>query len=94
LANTTSRCIPLDDGFSVEMIFKPSIPDTITNWILFDDDNQIINFLTISDTFQDAVIDDEAHQQKLQYYLDEAIKVNKKCVSKNVLTLEVIQFEK
>jgi ribonuclease HI len=32
LANTTSRFIPPDDGFSVEMIFRPSIPDNITNW--------------------------------------------------------------
>jgi hypothetical protein len=88
LANATSRFIPPDDGFSVEMIFRPSILDNITNWRVFDGDTQIINFLTSSDTFQDAVIDDEAHQQELQTYRDEANKVKTNCVPKNVLTLE------
>jgi hypothetical protein len=70
------------------MMFRPSIPDNITNWRVFDSDTQIINFLTSSDTFQDAVIDDETHQQELQTYREEANKVKTNCVPKNVLTLE------
>jgi len=31
LANVTSRFIPHDDGFLVEMIFNPSIPENVTN---------------------------------------------------------------
>jgi ribonuclease HI len=68
LANATSRFMPLDDGFSVEMMFRPSVPDNIMSWRVFDSDSQIINFLTSSDTFQDSVIDDEVHQQELQTY--------------------------
>jgi hypothetical protein len=70
------------------MMFRPSILDNITNWRVFDSDAQIINFLTSSDTFQDAVIDDETHQQELQTYQEEANKVKTNCVPKNVLTLE------
>jgi hypothetical protein len=69
LANATSRYTPLNDGFSVEIMFRPSIPDNVTNWRVFNNDIQIINFLTSSDVFQDSVIDDEAHEQDLQNYL-------------------------
>ena len=34
--------------------------------IVFDDDQQIIDFLTIDETFKDSVIDDEEHQANLQ----------------------------
>jgi len=84
----SSRFIPPDDGFSVEMIFRPLIPENITNWRVFNNDIQIIKFLTSSYTFQDAVIDDESHQQELQNYQNEANKVKVKCVLKNVPTLE------
>jgi hypothetical protein len=51
--------MPHDDGFSIEMMFMPSVPDNVTSWRVFNDDSQIINLLTSSDTFQDSVIDDE-----------------------------------
>jgi hypothetical protein len=51
--------------FSVELLFRPSIPDNITNWRVFDDDQQIINFLHMEDTFQDAVIDESTHDENL-----------------------------
>jgi hypothetical protein len=88
LANATSRFMPPDDGFSIEMMFRPSVPDNVTSWRVFDNDSQIINFLTSSDTFQDSVIDDEVHQQELQTYREETNKVKTNCVPKNVLTLE------
>jgi hypothetical protein len=43
LANVTSRFVPIDDGFLVEMMFRPSILDNITNWIVFDCNTWIIN---------------------------------------------------
>jgi hypothetical protein len=64
-------------------MFMPSILENITNWRVFDSDAQIINFLTISNTFQDAVIDDAdtstrvrnlsrgSKQDKNQMYLEE-----------------------
>jgi hypothetical protein len=88
LANATSRFIPPNDGFSIEIIFRPSILDNVTNWRVFNNDTQIINFLTSFDVFQDSVIDDEAHEQDLQDYRDESSKTKANCIPKNVLSLE------
>lgn len=61
-----SQLIHLEDyevnGFLVELIFKPLVPDNVTNWRVFDDDVQIIQFLTDKETFKDVVIDDEIHE--------------------------------
>jgi hypothetical protein len=53
------------NAFSIELLFRPSIPDNITNWRVFDDDQQIINFLHMEDTFQGAVIDEGTHDENL-----------------------------
>jgi hypothetical protein len=74
--------------FSIEIMFRPSIPDNVMNWRVFNNDTQIINFLTSSDVFQESVIDDEAHEQDLQSYRDEASKMKTNCIPKNVLSLE------
>ena len=70
LANAASNLFPSDDfchdKFSVELIYRPSIPDNITNWRVFEDDEQIINFLHSEDTFKGSVIDDEQHEALLQ----------------------------
>jgi ribonuclease HI len=56
LANVASKLLPADglspSAFSVELLFRPSIPDNITNWRVFEDDQQIINFLHMEETFQ------------------------------------------
>jgi hypothetical protein len=65
LANVASRLIPSDglmpDTFSVEILYRPSIPDNITSWRVFDDDLQLINFLHLKDTFKDSIIDEGKH---------------------------------
>ena len=70
LANEASNIFPSDDfshdKFSVELIYMPSIPDNITNWRVFEDDEQIINFLHSEDTFKGSVIDDEQHEALVQ----------------------------
>jgi len=42
LANVASKLILVEGfmkkAFSVELIFRPSIPDNVTNWRVFDDD--------------------------------------------------------
>ena len=42
LANTTSRLIPPEglspQTFSIELMYKPYIPDNVTNWNVFDDE--------------------------------------------------------
>jgi ribonuclease HI len=69
LANVASKLLPADglspNAFSVELLFRPSIPDNITNWRVFDDDQQIINFLHMEETFQGAVIDEQMHDDNL-----------------------------
>ena len=49
LANATSNISPSNDfshdKFYVELIYSLLILDNITNWRIFDDDKQIINFL-------------------------------------------------
>jgi hypothetical protein len=69
LANVASKLLPTEglspNAFSIELLFRPSIPDNITNWRVFDDDQQIINFLHMEDTFQGAVIDEGTHDENL-----------------------------
>jgi hypothetical protein len=66
LANAASKLSPSDDfthnKFSIELIYEPSIPDNITNWIIFNDNQQIIDFLHSEDTFRGSVIGDEHHE--------------------------------
>ena len=56
LANVASNLCPSDnfyhERFSVELIYRPSVPDNITNWRVFEDDEQIINFLHSEETFK------------------------------------------
>jgi ribonuclease HI len=69
LANVASKLLPADglspNAFSMELLFQPSIPDNIMNWRVFDDDQQIINFLHMEETFQGAVIDEQTHDDNL-----------------------------
>ena len=47
------------------MIFRPSIPDNIFNWRVFDNDVQVLNFLMNDDTFKDSAIDEVTHDENL-----------------------------
>ena len=62
LATSAARLVPTNNKCSIELIFKSSVPDNVTNLRVFDDDQQILEFLTNEETFKDAVIDDEEHQ--------------------------------
>ena len=63
---SAARLVPINNKFSIKLIFRTSIPDNVTNLRVFDDDQQIIDFLTNNETFKDSVIDDEEHQANLQ----------------------------
>jgi hypothetical protein len=69
LVTATSSLSPLEDykvfRFTVELLYKPSIPNNISNWKVFEGDEQIISFLTNQDNFKDLAIDDEDFQGKL-----------------------------
>ena len=63
LATTASRMSPLEyyeaSRFTVELLYKPSVPNNISNWKVFEEDEQIIKILTNQDNFKNLVIDDE-----------------------------------
>ena len=53
--------------YEVEMRHKPSVPDNVKNWQVFEDDQQIKEFFTMVEEFESTEIDqDGERQQKLQ----------------------------
>jgi ribonuclease HI len=69
LATAASRLLPLEDyeasRFIVELLYKPSVPNNVSNWKVFEGDEQIISFLTNQENFKDLAIDGEEFQEKL-----------------------------
>jgi hypothetical protein len=69
LANVASRLSPLEyyeaSWFTMELLYKPSVPNNICNWKVFEGYEQIIKILTNRDNFKDLTIDDEVFQEKL-----------------------------
>ena len=92
LANAASNLCPSDDfshdKFYVELIYRWSIPDNITNWRVFEDDEQIINFLHSEDTFKGSVIDDEQHEALLQASASKEKPEHNNIIPKNIVRLE------
>ena len=66
LSTSAARLVPTNNRCSIELIFRPVVPDNITNLRVFDDDPQILEFLTNDENFKGAVIDDEEHQANLR----------------------------
>jgi ribonuclease HI len=70
LENVASKLLPAEgfspNSFSIELMFRLSIPDNIINWQEFDNDQQIIFFLHMEDTFQGVVIDENTHDKYLR----------------------------
>ena len=46
-------------------MYMPSISDNVMNWKVFDDDQQILDFLSSQDTFQGMLIDEADHDKSL-----------------------------
>ena len=92
LANAASNLCPSDDFphniFFVELIYKLSIPDNITNWRVFEDDEQIINLFHSKDTFKGSIIDDEQHEALLQGLASEQKPEHSNGMPKNIIRLE------
>ena len=70
------------------MIYRPSIPDNITSWIIFNNDQQIIDFLHFEDIFKGSVIDDEQHEALLQNLASEDKPKYSNTMAKNIVRLE------
>jgi hypothetical protein len=67
LATASSRLSPREDyeasQFTMKFLYKPSVPNNISNWKVFEGDEHIITFLTNQDSFKDLDIDDEVFQE-------------------------------
>jgi len=57
--------------YYVELIFRPSMPDNISNWQVFKGDEQILEFLHCEKTFKNAVIDEKEHDKRMGGSKDE-----------------------
>ena len=57
LANVESRLIPSEDfsldKCSIELIVRPSIPDNLTNWRVFNNGADIVNFLASEGSYEE-----------------------------------------
>lgn len=66
LENVVDRLSPLRNNFSIEIIYKPSIPDNITNLCVFNDEQHILHFMANTDVFKDVDIEEDEHEKSLQ----------------------------
>jgi hypothetical protein len=57
----------------MELLYRPSIPDNVTNWRVFDDDQHIINFLHLEGNFKDSIIDEGQHDQEMNADVPDSI---------------------
>lgn len=85
LENPAAKMPPLRDNFSIEIIYKLSILDNISNLYIFYDDQQILYFIDNFDVFKDTTIYKEVHAKALQVATN-ASKV--KLIPKDVVSLQ------
>jgi hypothetical protein len=70
------------------LIFRPFVPDNITNWCVFNDDVDIINFISSEGTYENDIIDEESHDHELKKSSpDDKIKYEN-IIPKSVVKLE------
>lgn len=86
LANIASKLIPPKDysldRFSIELVFIPSIPKNVTYWRVFNDDYDIVNFLTSEGSYDEKIIDENEHDILLKQ------KANENPIPKSLIKLE------
>jgi ribonuclease HI len=54
---------PPDDGSRVEIRYRPSVPDNIKHWRVFEDDQEIEKFLQSIDDFSASHVDDDPDEE-------------------------------
>lgn len=77
------------NSLSFKFIYKPLVLNNITNWGVFDDDAQIINFFHIEYTFRDLDVDESQHEQD---FIDSSLEDHK--VLENTIPRSVVRLEK
>jgi hypothetical protein len=92
LANVASKLIPpkyfSPDRFFVAFIFRPYVPNIITNWRVLNEDVDIINFISLEGTYENDIIDEKSYD----------IEINKsspddKIKSENIVPKYVVKLE-
>lgn len=68
----------------------PSVVNNITKWRVFNDDEQIINFLTMEDTFKGLVIDKDQHDVEIKKGMIEPPKTTQE----NPIPRSMVKLEK
>ena len=67
MANIASKLFPDENcksnKFPFELIFRPSVPNNVINWQVFEGNEHIFHFLHCEDTFKDMVIDEVYHDE-------------------------------
>jgi len=70
LVNVASKLLPSEDfspdRFSIELLFRPSIPDNVTNWRVFNHDEDILQFLTSEKSYDNQIIEEDEHDTQIQ----------------------------
>jgi archaellum biogenesis ATPase FlaH len=88
LDNVASKLIPFEklllDTFSMELLYRTSILDNLTNWRVFYDDEKIIIFLHLEGTFKDSIIDEDQHDGEMD--VDVSVSINQS-IEKNITNL-------
>ena len=65
-ASTFSIPIHPNKKYIIEVKHRPTIPDNVKYWQVFEDDEHIEIFLTLSDDFENIVIDEEQEGVKIE----------------------------
>jgi len=69
-----SKLIPSEDfspdRFSIEIIFRPSIPNNVTNWRVFNNDADIVNYPTSEGSYEEQIIDEHKHDLEIKHNHD------------------------
>jgi len=76
---------PLKNGFSVEIVYKPSTPDNVIKLFIFNNDQKILHFMPNADIFKDVSIEEDEHDQALQ---EASIATKRNTMPKGVVSLE------
>ena len=87
---------PIDITFShlsqMETLVRPSVPDNIENWQVFDDEKEILRFLTCTDEFSDLQINFndfvETFDGKESLFGKEVIQLKTNKIPKGLVALE------
>ena len=66
------------------------VQDNITNWTVFNDDEQTINFLALENTFKGSVIDEDQHDAEIKKEITKPPKTSKE----NPIPRSVVKLEK